>query len=62
VRARRRLQKEATNLLADIARLTKRLEDVNEEEDVISAAIDQHAGAIADAHKEPPGQEEDVPA
>jgi hypothetical protein len=59
VRARNRLQKEARNLVADIARATKRLAEVNEEEEVISAAIEQHAGAISDAHKEPPGQAED---
>jgi len=56
VRARKRLQKEAQRLVADIARLTERLGEVNEEEEVISAAIDQHASNIADAHKEPPGQ------
>jgi signal transduction histidine kinase len=55
IRARRRLQKEAVNLVAEITRLTKRLEEVNEEEEVISAAIDDHAGKIADAHRDPPG-------
>jgi signal transduction histidine kinase len=53
IRARRRLQKEAMRLVADIAKLSKRLEEVNEEEEVISAAIEQHAGVIVDAHKEP---------
>jgi hypothetical protein len=53
IRSRRRLQKEATTLLGDIDRLTTRLNEVNEEEGVISAAIEAHAGKIATAHAEP---------
>ena len=53
IRARGRLQKEAIKLVGEIERLKKRLDEINEEEEVISAAIESHADEIVEAHAEP---------
>ncbi len=52
-RARARLQKEAIKLHQAIDLAKKRIEEIDEEETVLSDAIEKYAGEIADAHAEP---------
>ena len=55
--ARRRLQEEATRLNQNIAVEQSRLTEIDAEEEVLAAAIDEHGGAVAEANAEPEGVE-----
>ena len=59
-RSRRRLQKEAIKLHQLIVDAKARLEEIDEEEQVHSDAIDKYAGEIAEAHAEPATPTEEV--
>jgi len=52
-RSRARLREEAIKLHQAVALAQKRLEEIDEEEQVHSDAIEHYAGMIAEAHKEP---------
>jgi hypothetical protein len=53
-RLRRRLQDEAIKLNRAVAAAQARLVEINEEEDVLSAAIDKAGGEIHDAYADTP--------
>ncbi len=56
IRARRRLKEEATKLNRGIQIAQERLAQIDEEEEIHAAAIDEHGGAVAAAHAEPPAE------
>ncbi len=51
--ARRRLQEEATRLNQNIAVEQSRLTEIDAEEEVLAAAIDEHGDTVAEANAEP---------
>jgi hypothetical protein len=53
IRARRRLFEEGKKLHLGIRVSRERLTEIDEEEEVLSAAIEEHGGEVAAAHAEP---------